>query len=98
MALTIDRQEYLIEMSPVPGARPATPEFIGIVLSELAAPLTDGFVGHDDATFKQEFCHISVAETEARVSPDGMTDNLTGEAMTFVRIGGGQGRHDSSIA
>jgi hypothetical protein len=46
----------------------------------------------------QEFFHTVVTEAEAAVESDGMTDNLTREAMTFVRIGSGRGHHNSSIA
>jgi hypothetical protein len=45
MALAIDGQKYLVEMPFVPGPRPSTPQLVGVILTELETPLTDGLVG-----------------------------------------------------
>ena len=68
-------------------ARPwtAAAQLIGIVLSELAAPLADRFVGHVDAALEQEFLHVAVAQSEPVVEPDPVADNLAGKAVTVCR-------------
>jgi hypothetical protein len=68
-----------------------------VVLPKLTTPLADGLAGHDNAAFEQEFLDVTVRETEAVAEPDRVTDDLTWEAVTFVRIGRGRGSHSSSI-
>jgi hypothetical protein len=80
----VDREKHLIYMPLVAWPRTPTTELIGIRLPELPTPFADGFVRHDDPTNEQEFFHIPVAERKAEIEPDGMVDNLTGEAMMFV--------------
>jgi len=67
-------------------------------LPELPAPLADGFVRYEDTTDEQEFFHVAVTEREAKIQPDGVADDLPREPMMFIEIGGGRGRHSSSIS
>ena len=62
----------------------ATPQLIGVILSELAAPLADGFVGHGDPAFHEDLLDVAVAQGEAVVEPDPMTDDVAGEAGVLV--------------
>jgi hypothetical protein len=71
------------------------PDLIRLRLAELAAPLPDGFIRHDDAPGEQELFHITVAETEAAVQPDAMADNLGREAVVCVRVGWSGSMHYS---
>src|SRR4029450_8875939 len=71
---------------------PAT-QPIGVILPKLPAPFADGFVGHGDTTFEQEFLHIAIAQGEAIVEPDAMTDNFTGKAVVLVTLGVGRKGH-----
>jgi hypothetical protein len=79
-------------------ARPGTPtpEFIGILLAELAAPLADGFVGHDDPTGEQQLFDIAVAQAEAEIEPHRMADDLARKSMMFVGMRWDGGVHGSS--
>jgi hypothetical protein len=95
VAFAADREEYLIQM-PLSRARTPTSELIGIQLSELAAPLADGFVGDDDPTAKEEIFHITVAQADAITQPDAMADDLGRKPMICVRVGGCGGIHRSS--
>jgi hypothetical protein len=70
---------------------------VGVVLPRLTTPLADGLVGHDNAPFEQQFLDVTVREAEAVVEPDRVADELTWEAVTFVRIGRGRGSYSSSI-
>ena len=53
-------------------------------LAELAAPLPDGFVGHEDATGAQELFDVAGAQAEAVVQPHAMADDLSGKTVMFV--------------
>src|SRR5262252_9009410 len=66
---------------------------IGVILPKLPAPLADGFVGHCDAAFEQEFLHVAIAQGEAIGEPDAMTDNFTGKAVVLVTLGVGRRGH-----
>ena len=74
-------------MSFIAGLRATAPQAIGIILPKLATPLTDHCVGHVDAAFKQQLLHVAVAQSEAIVEPDSVTDDLTGKAVVFVTLG-----------
>ena len=63
---------------------------MGLPLPKLPTPLADSFVGHDDPTGKQQFFNIVIAEADAVVQPDTMTDNLGGKAVILVALGVGR--------
>ena len=65
-----------------PGVPPTQP--IGILLPEFQTPLPDGFVGHDDPMGEQHLFDIPVAQAEAVIQPDTMTDDLSREAVVFI--------------
>ena len=50
VALRVDRDEHLIQMPCVAWAGTPATELIGILLPAFTAPLSDGFVRHDDPT------------------------------------------------
>jgi hypothetical protein len=80
----MDGEKHLIQMPLVAGSGTLARELIRIRLAERAAPLPDGFVGHDQPTGEQEFFDIAVAETETEVQPDAMANDLGREAVVFV--------------
>jgi hypothetical protein len=82
----MNREKHLVEVPFVPRLRASTTELVRIVLTELAAPLADRFIGHDDATGEQELFHISVAEAEAEIEPDRVADDLGREAVVLVTV------------
>ena len=87
MALPIDRQKHLIQMPFVPRARPSVLQLIGVRLPKLETPLADGLVGHVDAALEQEFLSIAVAQREAIIQPDAMTNDLPRKAVVLVAFG-----------
>src|SRR5215470_8092618 len=93
MPLTINRQTHFVQVPLV--ARPSAPvaELIGVGLPKFPAPFADRFVGHDDAAFEQEFLHVAVAQGEAIVEPDAVTDDFTGKAVILVTLSGGWSSH-----
>lgn len=71
----------------VPGAIEAAMaflEFLSIGWAKLLPLLTNGFVGHRDASFGEEFFHFTETQGESMVQPDGMTDNFGGEPVMLL--------------
>jgi hypothetical protein len=77
----------------IAGSRPAAAYLIGIILSELAAPFADRFIGDRDATGDHHLLDIAIAEGKTEVEPDGMRDDFWGKAMVFVALWVGGRRH-----
>ena len=90
MALTVNCEEYFIQMPFIPELRATAPQAIGIILPKLPTPLTDGFMGHSNTTLEQELLHVAVAQGETIVKPDSVADDFTGKAVVLVARGGGQ--------
>ena len=81
MPLAVDRQKDLVQVPLVPGPRPPATELIGIILPELLTPPADGFVGDVDAPFQEELLHVAVAQSEAIIEPDPVTDDGAGKRV-----------------
>src|SRR5215831_13226671 len=62
MALTVNRQKHFIQMPCIARLRATATQPIGVILPKLPAPFADGFVGHSDTTFEQEFLHVAIAQ------------------------------------
>jgi len=58
----------------------------GINGTELDTPEADCFAGESNAAFGQEILDIPVTQIEAIVEPDGITDDVGWESVTFVCI------------
>ena len=52
--------------------------------SELAAPLSNRLVGDHDSPLREEIFDVAKAEAESVVEPDGVADDLGGEAVASV--------------
>ena len=87
VTFAFDGQKHLIQVPLVPGPGTSATELIGILLAKLAAPLADGFVGHDDPTFKQQLFHIAKAQAEPKVQPHGVADDLDRKAVILIAVG-----------
>lgn len=93
MTRAVDGQKHLVEMPCVPRPRPSAPQPIGVILPELATPLTDGFIGDGDAALEQHLLHVAVAQGESIVEPDAVADDLPWKAVMFVALSGGGRDH-----
>ena len=98
MALLIDGDEHLVHMPLVAWAGLPAAELVRKLWAGLPAPCTDGFIGHDDATDKQEFFHVTMTQRKAEVQPDGVADDLPWEPMMFVKMGWGGHRSSTGMA
>jgi hypothetical protein len=86
MPRAINREEHPVQVPLVAGSGTPAPELIGIGLPELQASLPNGLRGHDNPTGEQELFHIAVAQTEAKVEPDAMANDLGWEAVVLVTV------------
>ncbi len=84
LRLTVDLQKHFVQKPLVSRSCSSTSEFIGVGLAELPRPLAHRFVGHDNATFREQLFHVTVAQGEAKVEPDGVADDLFRKAVAFV--------------
>ena len=80
--------EDFIDVECVTVASVFTLQSAGINGSELDAPKADSFAADCDATFSEEIFDIAVAEIEAVVEPDGVTDDVRRESVAFICIHG----------
>jgi hypothetical protein len=86
MASALNREKHLIEMPYITWSGTPAPELIGILLPKLAAPLTDGLIGHRDPTRKEQLFDITITQAEVEVQPDRMADNLGREAVVLIAV------------
>jgi len=84
----IDLELHLIDVPFLTWTGTASAHSVGEGLPELAAPSPDCLVAHGDATLRQQFLHVPVAQEEPIVQPDGMADELAGEPVTLIQGGG----------
>ena len=87
MPFAVDVEKHFIQVPLVAGSGAPAAELIGILLTELVAPLPNRFIRHDDAAGKQELLHIAVAEAEAEIRSDAVADDFGRKAMIFVVMG-----------
>ena len=78
--LPIDRDEDLIKVPLVAWPGTVAAQRIRVGLAELAAPLADRFVRDDHAVLGEALLHVVVAQGEAEGQPDGVGNDLGGEA------------------
>ena len=84
LALTVNRDEDFVQKPRIAESTLAALQPPGVVGAELRAPLPNGFVRHDDASFGQQILDISEAQTVSVVQPDSVADNVRRKAMPKV--------------
>ena len=91
LALTVDRDEDFVQEPRI--SEPTSPplQVPRVVGAELPAPLPNGFVRHDDASFGQQVLNIPEAQAVAVVEPDGVTDDVG--RKTMPQVAGSTGSH-----
>jgi hypothetical protein len=97
MTCAVDGQKHLVHMPLIARTGTPMPELIGLLLSELPAPLPDRFIGHEDPAGEQPLFHIPGAQAEAEVAPDAMADDFGRKPMVCVGVGRCGGGHGSAI-
>ena len=73
--LAVDLETDLIQVPFIAWLGPAPSELVGILLAKLQTPLPNRFIAHEDAPLSQKVFNVAVAQREAVVEPDRVTDN-----------------------
>jgi hypothetical protein len=84
LALTVDRDEDFVQEPRIAESTLSAFQPPGVVGAKLPAPLPNGFVRHDDASFGQQILDIPEAQTVSVVQPHGVADDLRRKAMPKV--------------
>ena len=71
LALTVDRHEDFVQEPGVSESALSSLQLPGVIGAELPAPLPNGFVRHDDASFGQQILNMPEAHALSVVEPDG---------------------------
>jgi hypothetical protein len=85
METSVDFEEHLIQVPLVTRPRRLAAQTVGLSLTELEAPFSDGLIRKGDTATGHQFFDIAKAQREAKVEPDAMTDDLRGKAMTMIK-------------
>src|SRR5918998_883927 len=84
MLLAIDLEKHFVTVPLVARLRTPPTQLLGELLAKFATPLAHRFVGDDHAPCSQELFDITIAEVEAMIEPNRMSDNFLGKPKTFV--------------
>jgi hypothetical protein len=85
MLLAVDFDEDLIDVESIAIAPMLPLQSSAVESAELDTPETDCFSADGDTSFCEEIFDISMAEIEAVVEPDGITDDVGRESVPFCR-------------
>ena len=85
MTFAADGDEHLVHVPDVSEATLSPPQSSGVLRSKLAAPRSNGFVRHRDATIGERVLDIAKVETEPVVQPNGMADDLGWKAVASIQ-------------
>jgi hypothetical protein len=86
MLLAVDLHEYFINVEGIAVAPVLSLQAAGINGSELDTPETNRFSADGDAALSEQIFNISVAEIEAIVKPNGVTNDVRRESVAFIGI------------
>jgi hypothetical protein len=87
MQLSINLQEHLIEVPDVAWPRPALAQLGREISPEAETPAADALVADDNALLGQDQLDVAQAQAEQVVEPDGVLDDLGGEAVPGIPVG-----------
>src|SRR3974377_1232647 len=76
LQVAVDSEEDFVQMPVVAELALSSLQFADIIRAELLTPQPNGFIGYEDAAFRQKILDVSEAETETMVGPDCVTDDL----------------------
>jgi hypothetical protein len=74
--MLVDRESHFVHVPLVASSRMAPTKLARQQWAELAAPQPDGLVTDLDPTFREQLLDVTVAEGEAVVQPDRVSDDL----------------------
>ena len=84
LALTIDLDENFVHEPDISEATLSSSQLPCVVWAELPAPLSHGFVRHDDSPFGKQILNLPEAQTELIIDPDGVADDFRWKTMSEI--------------
>ena len=84
LALTVNRDEDFVQKPRIAESALSALQPPGVIGAELPAPLPNGFVRHDDASFGKQILDIPEAHAVSVVHPHGVADDVRRKAMPEV--------------
>ena len=84
LLLTVHSDEEFIQIPAIAEASLSPFQFPNVIWSELLTPASNRFIRDSDASFSQQIFHITEAQTEAMIEPDGVADDFLRETMSAV--------------
>lgn len=84
VSLSLNGHKDFVDVPHITQPLLALCEFSSLVRPKLLTPLANGFIGHRDSTFSQEFFHFTEAETESMIQPYSVTNNFRGKSVASV--------------
>ena len=86
MLPAVDLHENFIDIERIAEALVISLQSPGVYCSKLETLEADRFAADDDASFGQEIFDIAMAQVESVIKPNGTTDDIGWEPVTFVNI------------
>ena len=83
--LAMDRKVHFIERPAVSRARRSRPKPLDVDSATLLRPVANGFISNDNPALGHDLFDIPVAETEAKVQPHAVADDLGRESATVIQ-------------
>lgn len=71
-------------MPPPVWPRPSSSQLARNDRAELQCPAADRLVGHIDATLGEHILDVTVAQSEAKIEPDGLLDDDARKAVAAI--------------
>ena len=88
LLLAIDLDENLVDAEGIAIAFMLPFQAPGMFGTKRDTPASDSLVANDDASLSQDIFNIAVAQVEAIVEPNPLTDDISRESVIFVSIHG----------
>ena len=82
--LKLDRLEHFIQVPDVTESPVSPPRSPSVRRSELAAPQSNGLVGHGDASLRGRVLDVAEGKGESTIEPHGMSDDFERKAVTSI--------------
>jgi len=86
MNLSINSYEHLIDVPFISETRTPPSQIVCELLTELLAPLTNRFIGHNNTALCHQYLNISMTERESEIKPYAMTNDFRWKTMAAVEI------------
>jgi len=81
----LEGDEEFIEMPGVAESALFPTQSAGVGLSEFLTPVSDRFIGDKDFSLGEQVFHVSKAQSEPMVQPNGVTDDFRRKAVASIK-------------